>query len=95
MPLRTIPSVMWTDIRNNSHVRVRGVLWSEAAVAAVLLLTIVLWGLLSALGDERGAAAAQMLAIAGGVGLALLQILLVHLLALQAVAVKMDSESRV
>jgi len=82
---------MW----NNPHERVRGVLWSEAAVVAVLLLSLILWSLLSALGDERGAAAAQMLALAAGVGLGMLQILLVHLLALRPEAVKMDRTSRV
>jgi hypothetical protein len=86
---------MWTDLWNDPHRRLRGVLWSEAAVAAVLLMSLILWGLLAALGDERGAAAAQMIVIAGGIGLGLLQILLVHLLALRSVAVKMDGESRV
>lgn len=82
---------MQTDGWNN----LRGVLWCEAAVAAGLLLTMILWGLLAALGDARGAAAGRMLTIAGGIGLGLLQILLVHLLALRSVAVKMDGESRV
>ena len=86
---------MWPEMWNNPHERVRGVLWSEAAVVAVLLLSLILWSLLSALGDERGAAAAQMLALAAGVGLGMLQILLVHLLALRPEAVKMDRTSRV
>lgn len=86
---------MWPEMWSNPHERVRGVLWSEAAVVAVLLLSLILWSLLSALGDERGAAAAQMLALAAGIGLGMLQILLVHLLALQPAAVKMETESRV
>jgi hypothetical protein len=86
---------MWTGLWNNPRASMRGVLWSEAAVAVVLLLTLILWGLLAALGDQSGAAAAQMLVIAGGVGLGMLQILLVHLLALQPEAVKMETESRV
>lgn len=87
--------IMWTDLWNNPRGHLRVVLWSEAAVVAVLLLTLILWGLLAALGDERGAAAARMLAIVGGIGLGMLQILLMHLLALQPVAVKMETESRV
>lgn len=86
---------MWTDLWNDRQRRLRGVLWSEAAVAAVLLLTLILWGLLATLGDERGAAAAQILAVSAGFGLAMLQILLLHLLALRPEAVKMEAESRV
>lgn len=86
---------MWTDLWNDPQRRLRGVLWSEAALVAVLLLASLLWGLLAALGDERGAAAAQMIIVASGVGLATLQILLVHLLALRPEAVKMDRKSQV
>jgi hypothetical protein len=86
---------MWTDLWRNPPGPLPSVLWSEAALAGLVLLAILLWVLLAALGDERGAAAAQMIVIAGGIGLGMLQILLVHLLALRPEAVKMETESRV
>ena len=86
---------MWNTLGNNPRRIVHPVLLVEVFAAVLLLLSLTLWGLLALLGDERGAQAAGMLAIAGGVGLGMLQILLMHLLALQPVAVKMETESRV
>ena len=52
----------------------------------------LLWGLLAALGDQTGAAAAQFLAAAAAGGLGMLQIVLLHLLALQAGPVQVTAQ---
>lgn len=64
--------------------------WSGAGLAGGTLLALSLWLLLATLGDEVGAAAAWMLAISGGVGLILVQILLINLLALRTAGVKIE-----
>jgi hypothetical protein len=88
-------AAMWTRWRSACLAPVKAILQIEAAIGSLLLLALMLWGLLAARGDQTGADAAKILAAAAALGLGMLQIVLLHLLALQPEGVKMEAETRV
>jgi hypothetical protein len=64
-----------------------------AGLVGVTLISLVIWLLLAGLGDEVGAAGFWLVAVVGGVGVVLAQILLVTLLALGSLRGMMDEET--
>lgn len=76
----------------NWHQSIRLTLISGAALVAIALLSLTLCWLLSSLGDETGATAAQMVSTWAIIGAVLVQILLVNLLALRSLGVKIEGE---
>ena len=70
-------------------------LMTGAGLVGVTLLSLAIWLLLAGLGDEVGAAGFRLMALIGGVGIVLAQILLVTLLALGSLRGMIDDETRV